>query len=275
VSSISSRCRFDRKERRCVRLSFAVSGISDHKLVPAVAKAQVARPTQLAQPAAGVRQQLAAHQVAVRIVDQLEAVQVKEGQAHRRPIPSASLKLLRQNIVKMAGVVKARAVVGDAQLLDAGHIARVLNGNGRVVGQNVQEGDGRVVQPVGAGVEDLNDAMRSLAPTQWHGDHRPHSLRFQRPLSAEAGVVIRFGHNQRLAVQCHPAGHALAHLHPQAAQLSLLPAAGDGVVELLSLLIQHQQRPELGFDEVRSICSRIVRRIVSRSKLEVSERVSL
>jgi hypothetical protein len=50
----------------------------------------------------------------------------------------------------MAHVVEAGAVVGDGQLLDAGHVVRILDGDGRVVGQDVQEGDGVVGELVGA-----------------------------------------------------------------------------------------------------------------------------
>ena len=71
----------------------------------------------------------------------------------------------------------------------------------------------------------------------------------------------------------HPAGHAFAHLHAQIAQRRLFAARCNRVVELLLRLVQHQQRPQLRLDE-RSMCSRMVRRIVSRSKLDVSERAS-
>jgi hypothetical protein len=46
----------------------------------------------------------------------------------------------------------------------------------------------------------------------------------------------------------YPAGHALAHFDAQAAQRLLLSAGGDGVVELLGVFVEHQQRPQLGFD---------------------------
>ena len=47
----------------------------------------------------------------------------------------------------------------------------------------------------------------------------------------------------------NPAGHAFAHLDAQAAECCLLAAGGDGVVELLRLFVEHQQRPQLRLDE--------------------------
>ena len=90
---------------------------------------------------------------------------------------------------------------------------------------------------------------------------------------ARRGSFFGFGNDEGLAVLHHPAGHAFAHLDAQVAQRLLLAAGGDGVVELLaassSISSVHSSA-----SMNRSICSRMVRRIVSRSKLEVSERAN-
>ena len=118
-----------------------------------------------------------------------------------------------------------------------------------MVGQNVQIGDGVVGHLVGVRIEDLNHAVGSLAPAQGHGDHRAHPRRLDFALLLKPRIMLRFWNDQRFAVLNHPAGHALAHLDAQAAQRRLLSSGGDGVVEFLGGVIEHQQRPLLGLDE--------------------------
>ena len=136
----------------------------------------------------------------------------------------------------MAGVVEAGAFVGDAELLDAGHVARILDGDGRVVGENVQEGDGVVGHLVGARIEDLDDAVRAFAAAQGHGNDGAHLARLAAALIADARIVLGFGNDERFAVLGNPAGHALADLDAQVAERGLLAAGGNGVVELMVAL---------------------------------------
>ena len=80
-------------------------------------------------------------------------------------------------------------------------------------------------------------------------------------------------HKKRFAVFQNPSGNALAPLDAKAAQGFLLLARGDGVVEIW-LDSSSMSSDQNSASTIRSICSRMVRRIVSRSKLEVSDRVS-
>ena len=66
-------------------------------------------------------------------------------------MPCAALEFALQYGVEVACVVEAGAVVGNAELLDAGYVTRILNGDGGVVGEDVQECDGVVAEAVGAG----------------------------------------------------------------------------------------------------------------------------
>ena len=71
-----------------------------------------------------------------------------------------------------------------------------------------------------------------------------------------------------------PAGDAFADFDAQIAQGGLFTfAGGDGVIKLLRRFVHHEQRPQSASMR-RSMCSRMVRRIVSRSKLELSDRAS-
>src|ERR1035438_9338947 len=101
----------------------------DYKLVASIAKAPVLLAGQLLQTAAGGGQQFATYQVTVRVIDQLELVQINKCQAQRLHQPAAALQLAAQNVVEMAYVEEASRVVCNGQLLDAGHIMSVLDCN--------------------------------------------------------------------------------------------------------------------------------------------------
>ena len=149
----------------------------------------------------------------------------------------------------MAGVEEAGAIVGDAELLDVGDVARILNGDGRMVGENVKEGDGVVGHLVGARIENLDDAVGAFAAAQGHGNDGAHPALPGGKLIFDARIVLGFRNDERLAVLGHPAGHALADFDAQVAEHGLLAAGGNGVVEFLGRFVEHQQGPQLGFDD--------------------------
>ena len=185
----------------------------------------------------------------MRVVDQLEAVQVKEYQAQRQPQAAAPLQLPAQNLVKVTHVVEAGRVIGDGQLLNPGHVARVLDGDGGVIGQNVQEGDGIVGDLIGARVEDLDGAVRSLASAQRKGDDRAYRSRLGSTRRRNPRIVLGLGNQQRLAVLDHPACHPLAQLHALVAQRGIFPSGCNRIIKILPHIVQHQQRPQLGIDK--------------------------
>ena len=86
----------------------------------------------------------------------------------------AAVDLATQHIVEMAHVVESRGVVGDGELLNPRHVARIFNRDGRVVGQNMKKSDRVVRQLVGAWVEDFNRALRALSSPQRQRNHRTH-----------------------------------------------------------------------------------------------------
>ena len=155
-----------------------------------------------------------------------------------------------------------------------GDVARVLDGDGGVVGENVQEGDGVVGQLVGAGIEDLDGAVGAFASAQGQRDDRAHLRHVGRARLAEPRIVLGLGNDERLAVLDHPAGYAFADLHAQVAERrfsrrrrrwrSRAPAWSSSSISSVHSSASMN----------RSMCSRMVRRIVSRSKLEVSERAN-
>ena len=126
---------------------------------------------ELLKAAADVGEQVAAHEVTVRVVDQLEKVEVKESQAHGEIETDGPRQFAAENIVEMARVEEAGSVVGDGELLNARHVARIFNGDGGMIGQDVQEGDCVVVHAIGARIENFDDPIGSLAAEQWHCNH--------------------------------------------------------------------------------------------------------
>src|ERR1035441_6092458 len=93
------------------------------KFIAAKAKALVVLPpqAQLTKAETGAGQQFAADEVAVLVVDALEAIEVEEGEAYREAELRGTLECATQHVVEMARVVETGAIVGDAQLLNAGN----------------------------------------------------------------------------------------------------------------------------------------------------------
>ena len=110
--------------------------------------------------------QFAADQMAVGVVDILEAIEVKEGEADRCALDSDALEFTIEYMVEVAGVEEASAVVGDGELLDAGDVVSVFDRDGGVVGEDVEKSNGVVVHLVGAGIDDLDNAVGSLAAAE-------------------------------------------------------------------------------------------------------------
>src|SRR6185312_6544492 len=119
--------------------------------------------------AADFREQAAADKVAMRVVDLLEAVEVKEEQAELvRGILAMLGQLLVEQRVEMARVEQAGAIVGDGELVDALDGAGVLDGDGGVVAEQAQKADGILAQQIELAVEQLNDAEGLVAGAYRH-----------------------------------------------------------------------------------------------------------
>ncbi len=149
----------------------------------------------------------------------------------------------------------------------------VFDCDGSVVGEDMQKGDGVVGHLVGAGIDDLDDAVGSLAAAERQrndGVYAPHTVGLA---SLQAGVVFGVCDDEGLAVLGDPAGGAFADLDSNAAEGFLLAAGREGVVKLPAER-SSMSRVQRSASMMRSMCSRMVRRMVSRSKLDVSERAS-
>ena len=108
----------------------------------------------------------------------------------------------------MAHVEEAGGVVGDGELLDARHVVRILDGDGGVVGEDVQEGDGVIVELAGVRIEDLDDAMGAFASAQGQGDHGANFAQAGR-WGAGRGDRRGLGNDERLAMLRPPSRQRL------------------------------------------------------------------
>ena len=91
----------------------------------------------------------------------------------------------------MAHVEEAGGVVGDGELLDARHVARVFDGDGGVVGQDVQKGDGVVGHWSARGLKISMAPWVPLRPRSGSAMTERTLLGCGRRLSGEARIVLR------------------------------------------------------------------------------------
>ena len=103
-------------------------------------------------------QQAAADEVAVAVVDLLEVVEVEEEDAELVAEAGGAVDLGLDGVVEVARVVKSGAVIGDGEFLDLFDGAGVVDGDGGVVGQGLQEHELIVAEAGHIDVDELDDA---------------------------------------------------------------------------------------------------------------------
>ena len=200
----------------------------------------------------------AADQMPVFVVHLLEIVQVDKDQAELSLEAPRPFNLRLHLLVKVTHVEQSRAFVGDGQLLNTLHRARILNGDRRVVAQHMQKRNRIVAQRVQAAVDKLDDSQRTQARTQRHANRRPHPQRLALAIfidrcgkpRVEAGILAHLRNNQALAVRRHPSRNAMADWNSETSQIGLGVPDGDRVVKLLAPLVQKQQRPCFRLEEL-------------------------
>jgi hypothetical protein len=154
----------------------------------------------------------------------------------------------------VAGVVQAGAVVGDGQFLDLLDGARVIDGDGGVVAQRVQEEHLLLDEGLDRAIDELDDAQHPLLRFQRHADDGARlPLGHLVDALGEAGVGADIRHQQRLAVARHPARDALAHLQADGLERLGRVSHRDGEVEFVLGLVHHEQRPGVGAEVFRHL----------------------
>ena len=158
----------------------------------------------VADDGARLDERLAARQVAVGVVDRLEAVQVEE-QHRQRPLAAhGALGLLPQHLVEVARIRQQRQVVGHRQRLGALQRQGVVEGDGRDLEHRPERQQQRAA--------DGRGRRRGLRiEAHQHANHLPAALQRQGDdgaVAAPAGAQIlrQIARKQVVAVAHHPFG---------------------------------------------------------------------
>ena len=224
-------------------------GHHDDELIASVAEAHVFGTGELFEARADAAEEFAANEMAVDVVHQLEPIEVNEGETHGFALTVAALDFLFHNFVEVADVVETGGVVGDGELLDARNIVCVFDGDGGVIAEDVEEGDGVIAQLAGAGIEDFDHALHAFATAEGHGNDGANGRAVGGERVMEAGIVFGFGDNEGFGVFGDPPGNAFADADAEIAEFIFTVAGGDCVVELSARFVHHQQGPHVGGDE--------------------------
>ena len=154
----------------------------------------------------------------------------------------------------MTRVVEAGAVICNGEFLNLLHCARVLDGDGGVVAERMQKEHLVVGETLHSAVDKLNHAEDAVFRFEWHADDRTRlPLRHLIDPLCEARIVIHVWNQQRLAVFGDPSSDAFSDLKTDAFECVSCIADGNGEVQLVFLLIDHQQRPGVRTEEDRHL----------------------
>ena len=110
-------------------------GQKNGEFVAAIAKGGIYQAKVFAQGVSHLTQKLTAGQVSMLIVHPLKVIEVKKQEGELVTETFRTIYLVREPREQMTSVVQAGAVVGDTEFLDALDSARVLDGDGGVIGQ--------------------------------------------------------------------------------------------------------------------------------------------
>ena len=161
-----------------------------HELVAAVARGDVGVAHRGADQEADLAQRAAAAQVAVGVVDRLEAVEVDEQQRQRAAVAVDQLQLAVERLVEVAEVVERRDLVGDRHLARLLQQAHVLEGERHGVGQRLQPRErARRRRPLGLRAAEREHADRVLARAQ-RQQHVGAQALLEQPHVLEEAVLL-------------------------------------------------------------------------------------
>src|SRR5262250_1105000 len=119
----------------------------------------------------------------------------------------------------MARVVEASAVICDGEFLDLLDRASVIDGDGGVVAESVQEEHFLLAEALHGAVNKLNHSKNAVLGLKRDADNRA-SLPLGHLVNAfgEARVVVDVGHDERIAVLGDPPGNAFSNFEANSFQ---------------------------------------------------------
>lgn len=229
---------------------FSRLGKQNYEFIAAVAEGVVDQAQVRFDLEADLVEQLAADQVAVSVVDLLKVIEVDKHHAELVVEAMRAIDLSFERLVQMACVVEAGAIVGDREFLDLLDGARVFNRDGRVIAERVQEEHLVVGEAFHRAIDELDHAEHAMLRFERHADDRARlPLGHLVDTLGEARIVVNVRHEERLAVFSHPSRNAFSHFETDAFEGVGSVTDGDSKVELVFLLIDHQERPGVGPEE--------------------------
>ena len=177
----------------------------------------------------------------------LEVVEVDEDQRKLERISVGAVNFRIQHEIQMPRVVEAGAIVGDRQLMNALHVARIFNGDGGVVGQRFQQRQIALAETFGAhAIDQLDHTQALFAKTNRHGNDRARlHFSFFVNLREETGIFGCVWHDDGFAGLRHPTGKSLPQLDPHVLQRFRAFPRRDLKIKFLLFDVHQQERPRV------------------------------
>src|SRR5712692_8649118 len=220
-------------------------GQQNHELVAPVAEGIINHAQVTLHNVADHPKQFRANQVPMGIVHLFEVIEVKKDDGELVPVTGGTVDFGIQNEVEVPGVVKRGAVVGDGQFVDTLDVSSILERNGRVIRQILQDGNVVLTETsLAQEADQLDNSQDFLAALDGDTDDRTgiRQGHLVKPVR-KPGIFLDVLHQDWLAALRHPSGYPLAQLQPHVFQLVGASSDGNLEVKLLRLLIQHEKRP--------------------------------
>ena len=166
------------------------AGQDDGELLAAVARHDVDLAPQLPlQDVGDLAQHLVTGEVAVRVVEALEVVEVEHEERQWRTVPLRLRHLLLEPLVEVAVVVEPGETVGDRLQLEGLVQASVLERHGGLVGEDLDQLDLVLGEAPRAGVDGLDVPLHPVADEQRDGD-APAGLADSLPRSSRSQGIV-------------------------------------------------------------------------------------
>lgn len=229
-------------------------GQKDDELIAAVAEGVVDEAQSGLDAVADVGEEFAADQVSVGVIDLLEVVEVEEDHGELVSEALRAVDLGFEHLVKMARVVETGAVVSDGEFLNAFHGLGVVDGDGGVVAESMQEEHLALAEVLKRAVDELDDPEDAVLGFERDADDAARlPLGHLVDTLGEAGIGVNVRNDEGFAVAGDPSGDAFAYLETQGFEGVGSRADGDGEVKLFFLLIDHEQGPGVWTEEERHL----------------------
>src|SRR5690348_10161439 len=106
------------------------------------------------------------------VIHALEVVEVDEDYRELVAIAMGAVNLRVEHEIKMARIIERGAIVRDREFMDALHVARILDGNRRIIRERFKQRQlTRAEALIAHAVDQLNHAQALVAEADGHGNN--------------------------------------------------------------------------------------------------------